>query len=98
MDRMTLEDGLRAANARVALGQQALLEQRGQIRELELWSLDASVAKALLHIYEESYAMSILERRRLYQALATTAPTEPSPVQDNEFLGANDVTYHREAA
>ena len=98
MDRMTLEGGMRAANARVASGQQALLEQRAQIRELEQWSLDASLAKALLRIYEESHAMSILERRRLC-ALASASACGPLPVQDNdhEFFAADDLTY-REAA
>lgn len=100
MDRMTLENSLRAADARVASGQQALQEQRAQIRELEQWGLDASVTKALLRIYEESHATSILERRRLYQALAMAAPHGPLPVQDNDraFFDADDMTYHREAA
>ena len=99
MDHMTLEGSLRAADARVASGQQALLEQRAQIRELEQWRLDASVARALLRIYEESHAMSILERRRLYHALAAATVDEPLPVQDNnhELLPADYATY-REAA
>jgi hypothetical protein len=99
MDRMTFEGNLRAADARVASGQQALLEQRAQVRELEQWSLDASMAKALLRIYEESHAMSILERRRLY-ALASASACEPLPVQDNncEFFADDYITHHREAA
>jgi hypothetical protein len=100
MDRVSLEDGLRQANARVAAGQQALLEQRAQVRELEQWGHDASLAKALLRIYEESHAMSILDRRRLSHALASAMPSELLPVQDNdrEFIDAHDMTYHREAA
>ena len=98
MDRVTLEGSLCAANARVAAGQQALREQRAQVRELEQWGLDASTARALLHIYEESHAMSILERRRLYGVLAGAAPREPLPLQDNELLVEDDVTYHRQAA
>lgn len=100
MDRITFEGSLRAADARVVAGQQALREQRAQVRELEQWGLDASLAKALLHIYEESHAMSVLDRRRLHQALATATPCEPLSGQDNEraFLAEDDVTYHREAA
>lgn len=91
MNRMTLEGSLRAADARVASGQQALLEQRAQIRELEQWSLDASVARALLRIYEEAHAMSILERRRL-AVLASGSGCEPLPIQDNDHV------VYREAA
>lgn len=98
MDRVTLEGSLFAANARVMAGQQALRDQRAQVRELEQWGLDASLAKALLHIYEESYAMSILERRRLYGVLAVAPPREPALLQDNELLVEDDVTYHRQAA
>jgi hypothetical protein len=98
MDRVTLEGSLCAANARVMAGQQALREQRAQVRELEQWGLDASMARALLHIYEESHAMSILERRRLFGALAGAGPREPPLLQDNELLVEDDVTYHRQAA
>ena len=100
MDRVSLEGSLRAANARVASGQQALLEQRAQVRELEQWGLDASLAKALLRIYEESHAMSILERRRLHCTLTSAAADEPMLAQDNdcEFFADNDIISHREAA
>src|SRR5512143_3200058 len=91
MERMTLEGNLRAADSCVASGQQAFLEQRAQIRELEQWTLDASVARALLRIYEESHAMSILERRRL-AVLASASDCEPLPVQDNDHI------VYREAA
>jgi hypothetical protein len=99
MERIALEGGLCAANARVASGQQALLEQRAQVRELEQWGLDASMAKALLRIYEESHAMSILERRRLYDALASASACEPSPLQDNhqESLATDGVIYRKAA-
>jgi hypothetical protein len=100
MDRVSLEVGLRQADARVAAGQQALLEQRAQVRELEQWGLDASLAKALLRLYEESHAMSILDRRRLCYALASAMPYGPLPVQDNdrEFIDSDYATHHREAA
>ena len=99
MDRVTLEGNLRAADARVVAGQQALREQREQVRDLELFGLDASPAKRLLRIYEESHAMSILDRRRLYQALTSATADEPFPVQDNDWtFFADDVTYHRRAA
>ena len=80
MDRIALASSLRAANARVAAGQWALLEQRVQIRELEQSGLDASVARALLRIYEESQAMSILDRNRVNRALTGPAIDAPSPV------------------
>ena len=98
MDRVTLEGTLCAADARVTAGQQALREQRAQVRELEQWGLDASQAKALLRIYEEQHAMSVLERRRLHGALASAALREPLPLQDNELLVEDEVTYHRQAA
>lgn len=100
MDRMNLEGSMRSVNARIASGQQALLEQRAQVRELEQWGLDASVARALLRIYEESHATSILERRRLYGALATAPACESLPVQDNDRMShaTDDFIHHRKAA
>ena len=100
MDRVTLEGNVRQANARVVLGQQALRDQLAQVRELERWGLDASLAKSLLRIYAEQHAVSILDRRRLHQALASAMFDEPLPVQDNErdFLASDDTTYQRKAA
>ena len=99
MERIALEGSLCAANARVASGQQALLEQRAQVRELEQWGLDASMAKALLRIYEESHAMSILERRRLYDALACVTADKPLLLQDNDHitLASDELTYRQAA-
>lgn len=80
MDRYALANSLRAANARVMAGQWTLLEQRAQIRELEQSGLDASVARALLRIYEQSQAASILDRNRLHQALTSPMTDAPPPV------------------
>ena len=85
MDRFGLASSLRAANARVAAGQWALLEQRMQIHELEQRGLDASPAKALLRIYEQSQSVSISDRNRLYHALTTAAADEPSPVHYDDL-------------
>ena len=92
MDRFALASSLRAANARVAAGQWALLEQRVQIRELEQSGLDASVARALLRIYEQSQAMSILDRNRLFHTLATAAVDQASPVHYDD-----DIDYRQAA-
>ena len=100
MDRFVLADSLRAASARVVAGQWALLEQRVHVRELERCGLDASVAKALLQIYEQSQEMNILDRRQLNQTLITTAIDNPSPVHydDHEFVAADDDVYLQQAA
>ena len=101
MDRFALASSLRAANARVAAGQWALLEQRVQIRELEQSGLDASVARALLRIYEQSQAVSILDRNRLHQAMTRPTVDEPSPVDYDDrglFDDADDDVHLRQAA
>jgi hypothetical protein len=100
MDRFALASSLRAANARVAAGQWALLEQRVQIRELEQCGLDASLARALLRIYEQSQAVSIVDRNRLDRALTSLATDAPSPVDydDRGLFDAADDIYHRQAA
>jgi len=84
MDRFSLADSLRAVNARVMAGQWALLEQRIQVRELEDHGLDASLAKALLQIYEQSQAMNILERKQLFHSLTIAAAADPSPVHHDD--------------
>ena len=99
MDRFALSNSLRAANARVMAGQWALLEQRAQIRELEQCGLDASMAKALLQIYEESQAMSIIDRNRLSHSLTRLATDRPSPVDydDRGLFDAADDYLQRAA-
>ena len=98
MDRFALADSLRAANARVVAGQWALLEQRAHVRELERCGLDASVAKSLLLVYEQSQEINILDRN-LHQTVITTATDKPSPVDhdDSDFFDADD-SYFRQAA
>ena len=100
MDHFALAGSLRAANARVVAGQWALLDQRMQIRELEQRGLDASPAKALLRIYEQSQAISIVDRNRLDQALTSLATATSSSVDydDRGLFDADDDIYHRQAA
>ena len=99
MDRFALAGSLRAANARVVAGQWALLEQRAQVRELEQCGLDASTAKALLRIYEESQAMSIIDRNRLSHSLMSLATARPSPVDyDDRGLFDSDDDIHLQQA
>jgi hypothetical protein len=100
MDRFALADSLRAASARVVAGQWALLEQRVHVRELERCGLEASLAKALLQIYEQSQEMNILDRNQLRQTLTATATDKPSPVHydDRDFFDANDNIYLQQAA
>ncbi len=100
MDRFALESSLRVANARVAAGRWALLEQRVQIRELEQCGLDASLARALLRIYEQSQAASIVDRNRLYHAMTSPAAAAPSPVDydDRGLFDADDDICFQQAA
>ena len=105
MDRFVLEHNLRDACARVMACQQALLSQRVQVRELERSGLDASVARALLEIYEESKAMALFNRACVAKAMAlaqcTTGTTGAAPSiddadHDETFL--DDDFFYREAA
>jgi hypothetical protein len=78
-----------------------LLSQRFQVRELERCGLDASLARALLEIYEESKAMAIFNRDSLANALrtanfTTTAPADPSIDDHETFVDAE--FHHRLAA
>ena len=94
MDRFALEDSLRGASARVVAGQRALLSQRDQIRELEQCGLDASPARALLRVYEQSQAMALFDRNRLAHALETAVVIDET---DHDAFADID-TYHRQAA
>ena len=104
MDRFHLEHSLRAACARVTACQDALLSQRMQVRELERSGLDASVARALLEIYEESKAVALFNRDCVAKSVAlaqgtTGAAVDPSiedTDHDETFLD-EDFLY-REAA
>ena len=80
MDRHTLEHQFLQARARVVQGQQALLQQRQHIRDLERAGLDGAAAREMLWIYEQSQAMNLFERERLRQrvACARLAPAPPS--------------------
>ena len=100
MDRFALAGSLRSANARVVAGQWALLEQRAQVRQLEQCGLDASTAKALLQIYEEQQAMSIIDRNSLCQTLTILATDRPSPVDydDRGLFDADDDFHLQQAA
>ena len=101
MDRFTLEHNLRDASARIVACQEALLSQRYQVRELERCGLDASLARALLEIYEESKAMALFNRDSLASTLkmaafTTAAPAEPSIDDHETFVDAE--FHHRLAA
>ena len=100
MDRFALADSLRAASARVVAGQWALLDQRLQIRELERYGLDASLAKALLQIYEQSQEMNILDRNRCARRWRARRPTSRRPIDydDRDFFDADDDIYLQLAA
>ena len=103
MDRFALEHNLRDACARVAACQEALLSQRIQVRELERSGLDASVARALLDIYEESKEMALFNRDFLAKSLTlaqfsgrTTAALSIDEAANDELF-VDDFDY-REAA
>lgn len=91
MDRFVLEHNLRDACARVLACQEALVSQRVQVRELERSGLDASVARALLDIYEESKAMALFNRDCVAKAL-TLAQRETGPT----IIASNDDAAHDE--
>jgi len=109
MDRFHLEHNLRDACARVMACQQALLSQRVQVRELERSGLDASVARALMEIYEESKAMALFNRDCVAKAMTLAQGTTSTAVDpsiddadhdeaghDETFL--DDDFFYREAA
>jgi hypothetical protein len=101
MDRFALEHSLRAASARIVACQETLLSQRFQVRELERCGLDASMARALLEIFEESKEMAVFNRDSLANTLrmatfATAAPTDPSLDDHETFVDAE--FHHRLAA
>src|SRR5262249_7605553 len=104
MDRFVLEHNLRDACARVMACRQALLSQRVQVRELERSGLDASVARALLEIYEESKAMAVFNRDCVAKAVAlaqcTTGATVDPSIDDAErgVTFFDDDFFDREAA
>ena len=106
MDRFALEHNLRNASARIIACQEALLLQRFQVRELERCGLDASVARALLEIYEESKEMAVFNRGSLAGTLkmagfTTSSPANPpiddSSIDDHETF-VDDAFHHRLAA
>ena len=85
MDLFTLEHNLRSACERVTACQQDVVSQRAQVRELERCNLDASVARALLLVYEESKEMAVFNRDSLAQAMLTaqfTTAAQPDPSID----------------
>jgi hypothetical protein len=104
MDRFHLDHNLRDACARVIACQDALLSQRVQVRELERSGLDASVARALLEIYEESKAMALFNRDCVAKSVALAQGTTGAAVdssiddadQDEIFLDYD--FFYREAA
>jgi hypothetical protein len=101
MDLLALEHNLRGASARIVACQEALLSQRYQVRELERCGLDASLARALLEIYEESKSMAVFNRDSLASTLrmvnfTTTAPADPSIDDHETFVDAE--FHHRLAA
>ena len=101
MDRFALEHNLRGASARIVACQEALLSQRSQVRELERCGLDASLARALLEIYEESKSMALFNRDSLASTLSTAnfttaAPADPSIDDHETFVDAE--FHHRLAA
>jgi hypothetical protein len=106
MDRFALEHNLRGASARIVACQESLLSQRSQVRELERCGLDASVARALLEIYEESKAMALVNRDSLANTLrtanfTTSAPADPpidDPSIDDHETFVDAEFHHRLAA
>jgi hypothetical protein len=101
MDRCTLEHNLRNAYARILACQRDLQSQRAQVRELEQYGHDASVAQALLQTYEEAREMAVFNRNCLSNALRTanftTAALADPSIDDHETFVDADF-HHRLAA
>ena len=94
MDRFALEHNLRDACASIIACEEALSSQRAQVRELERHGLDSSLARALLHIYEESKTMAVFNRECLAGALKTARYTTSAPIgrpvdDDEVFVDTN---------
>jgi hypothetical protein len=88
MDLFTLDHNLRSACERVTACQHDVLSQRAQVRELERCHLDASVARALLQIYEDSKDMAVANRDSLAQTMAMARAND-----DHDTVVAIDVLY-----
>jgi len=88
MDLFTLDHNLRSACERVTACQHDVLSQREQVRELERCRLDASVARALLQIYEDSKDMAVANRDSLAQTMAMAQAND-----DHETVVEIDVLY-----
>jgi hypothetical protein len=97
MDLFSLEHNLRSACERVTACQHDVLSQRAQVRELERCHLDASVARALLQIYEDSKDMAVFNRdclaRAMVLARSTTAGAAAPSNDDHRTAAATDVPY-----
>ncbi|WP_422001210.1 hypothetical protein [Reyranella sp.] len=98
MDRFALEHNLRDAIARVAAGQRALMEQRAQIRELERNGFDASPARALLQVYQQSQEMNLFDRTRLAGLMEMALSDTSTSDYDDRDLFEDDFQTYRQAA
>jgi hypothetical protein len=107
MDRFALEHNLRNASARIVACQEALLLQRYQVRDLERCGLDASLARALLDIYEEAKTMAVVNRDSLASTLkmaafTTAAPRDsladslPDPLIDDLWIDDHEIFHDAE--
>jgi hypothetical protein len=90
MDRYIVEHNLRLACDRLAACQESLLLQRLQVRELERSGLDATLARNLLHIYEDARDLAVSHRESLAQAVRaghylTAAGAAPTSNDDDDF-------------
>jgi len=100
MDRFTLEHNLRNAYARLLAAEQDLKSQRAQVRELEQYGLDASLARALLETYEAAKEMAVFNRDCLSNALRTArmAATGAKASNDDHATVVDVEVEHRLAA
>jgi hypothetical protein len=70
MDRDALLYHLAQAERHIALGEERICRQRDLIASLERGGYDLTLARNLLHTYEQSQALHLADRARIRSALA----------------------------
>ena len=70
MKRALLQRHLEEAESRIQRGQRNVDIQREAVSELERDNQDATIAKALLRMFEKALAVHVADRERLLKELA----------------------------
>ena len=70
MQRALLQRHIEEAESRIQRGQRNIELQRAAVSELERDNQDATIAKALLRLFEKAHAVYVADRGRLLKELA----------------------------